>query len=104
MSHTALYIRHQVKSGKRDEVMKIWEKYARAYLEQAEGLLAYFYCFDNNDPDTIVAFQMMEGSTGADEFTHQPWYPAYEAETAELLAGASEFRSVDPLWAKWLNS
>ena len=100
MSNTALYIRHQAKPGKRDEVMRIWEKYAQAYLEQAEGLLAYFYCYDNNDPDAVIAFQMTDGTSGVDDFVQQSWFAAYQAETAELLAGESEFRSFDPRWVK----
>ena len=100
MGNKALYIRHRAKAGKRDEVRRIWEKYARAYIERAEGQLVYVYGFDDNDPDVIVAFQLMTDGRGADEFVKQPWYRDYEGETAALLDGPSEFRTITPQWIK----
>ncbi len=35
-----------------------------------------------------------------DEFINQPWYGDYERETAALLAGPSEFRTITPQWIK----
>ena len=39
----ALYIRHQALPGQRDAVMRIWEKYARAHIEDAAGMNIYIY-------------------------------------------------------------
>lgn len=100
MSKKALYIRHKVQPGKREEVRRIWEKYARDYIEGAGGQLAYFYGFDDNDPEVIVAYQLYTDETGADDFVKQPWYADYERETAALLAGPSEFRTITPQWIK----
>jgi quinol monooxygenase YgiN len=100
MSKKALYIRHKVQPGKREEVRRIWEKYARAYIESAGGQLAYFYGFDDNDPEVIVAYQLYTDDTGADDFVKQPWYADYERETAALLAEPSEFRTITPQWIK----
>ncbi|BCH35671.1 hypothetical protein MesoLjLc_76010 [Mesorhizobium sp. L-8-10] len=100
MSRKALYIRHKAQPGKREEVRRIWEKYARAYIADADGQLAYFYGFDDNDPDVIVAYQVHDGEAGADDFTRQSWYPDYERETAALLAEPSEFRFITPQWIK----
>src|SRR5688572_15430916 len=73
MATQALYIRHTAKPGKRDEVKRIWEKYARAYTEKTESQLASFYCYDNNDPDTIVVFGLQDDAHAGD-FQKQPWY------------------------------
>lgn len=100
MSTKALYIKHKAQPGRRDEVKRIWEKYARAYIEAANGHIAYVYGFDDSDPDAIVAYQLYSDEAGTDDFVKQPWYPDYERETAELLAGPSEFRSVTPQWVK----
>jgi quinol monooxygenase YgiN len=75
------------KRGKRDELRKVWEKHARGYIGAADVHLAYFYCYDDNDPDTIVAFQLCTDKSGLEDFTKQPWFQAYEAETAALVAG-----------------
>lgn len=100
MSKKALYIRHKAKPGKREDVKRIWETYARPYVEAADGQLVYVHGFNDQDPDVIVAYQLMADASGADEFINQPWYGDYERETAALLAGPSEFRTITPQWIK----
>ncbi|WP_051777167.1 putative quinol monooxygenase [Pseudorhizobium pelagicum] len=96
----ALYVRHRALPGKRDELRQVWEKYARAYLEAADVQIAYFYCYDDNDPDTVVAFQLCTDQAGIDEFVRQGWFADYQAESAALVAAPSEFRTVIPIWTK----
>lgn len=100
MSTKALYIRHKALPGKRDDVKRIWEKYARAYIDNAAGHVVYIYSFDDSDPDVIVAYQLHNGGDAAEDFASQPWYQDYERETAELLAEPSEFRTLTPQWIK----
>lgn len=97
---TALYVRHKALPGQREELRKVWEKYAREYIAKTPVQLAYFYCYDNNDPDTIVAFQLCTDKAGVEDFTKQAWFQAYQAESAALVAGSSEFRMVTPVWSK----
>jgi quinol monooxygenase YgiN len=99
MSRTALFVRHKAKPGKRDEVRRVWEKHLRPRIAENAPHEAYFYCFDNTDPDVICVFQLYSDSAGAQQFVKQPWYPAYEAEVTPLVA-ESEFRSATPLWIK----
>lgn len=100
MSKTALFIKHKAKPGKRDEVRRVWEKHLRSRIDENAAHEAYFYCYDDNDPDLICVFQLYRDSTGPQAFVRQPWYPAYEAEVAPLLDGDSEFRSATPFWIK----
>lgn len=100
MSKGSLFIRHKAQPGRRDEVRRIWETYARDYVAGSSGQLAYYYCYDDNDPDAIVVFQLHADQSSAEDFTRQPWYPVYERETAALLAGPSEFRTATPQWVK----
>jgi quinol monooxygenase YgiN len=97
---TAFYVRHKARPGKRDELREVWEKYARDYIAAAGVQLAYFYCYDDNDPDVIVAFQLCTDRAGVDDFVKQLWFRDYEAETAALLAERSEYRAVTPVWTK----
>ena len=100
MTKSATLVRHKAKSGKRDEVRRIWERYARDYAAGSDGMLSYYYCFDDNDPDTIIAFQLAADQATAGEFVKQPWYADYQRETAELMAGPSEILSATPQWVK----
>lgn len=100
MNKKALFIRHKAQPGKRDEVKRIWEMYVRVYVETANGHLVYVYGFDDNDPDVIVAYQLYSDEAGTEDFAKQPWYADYERETAALLVGPSEFRTMTPQWIK----
>jgi quinol monooxygenase YgiN len=100
VSKGALFIRHQAKPGKRDEIGLIWEKHARDYVAGSKDQLAYYYCYDDNDPDAIVVFQLHADPDSGKDFVKQPWFADYERETAALLAGPSEFRMATPRWVK----
>ena len=100
MSKSATFVRHKAKPGKRDDVRRIWEKYARDYVAGSNDTLSYYYCYDDNDPDTIIAFQLAPDQAAAQEFVKQPWFADYQRETAALLAGPSEIRTATPQWVK----
>lgn len=100
MTKTALFIKHKAKPGQREEVRRVWEEHLLPQIEQNEAHEAYFYCYDDNDPDVIRVFQLYADHTGPQEFVKQPWYPAYEEEVSPLLTGESEFRAATPFWIK----
>ncbi|WP_274627105.1 putative quinol monooxygenase [Arvimicrobium flavum] len=100
MSKNALFIKHTAKPGKRDELRQVWEKYVRGYVAGSDGQPAYFYCYDDNDADAILVFQIHADADSAGEFMKQPWYADYERESAALIAGTSEFRAATPQWVK----
>jgi Uncharacterized conserved protein len=103
MSQGALFIRHKALPGKRDAVRAIWAKYARAYVEEMPGQLAYFYGDDAADPDAVLVFQLHEGDDAGADFVKQSWFPAYEAETRALLAEPSIFRNAGPRFVKGMG-
>ncbi|HEV7372192.1 hypothetical protein [Arenibaculum sp.] len=100
MNGAALFIRHKSLPGRRDEVRRVWEKHLRRRIGGNAAHDAYFYCYDDSDPDTICVFQLYDDRASAQAFVKQPWYPAYEAEVAPLLTGESEFRPATPVWIK----
>jgi len=100
MSNTALFIRHTARPGMRDDVRRIWEKYVQSYVAGNDDYLDYFYCYDDSNPDIIDVFQLHASRDGGKAFIEQSWYPAYEKETAALLAGPSALRSATPQWIK----
>lgn len=100
MSKGALFIRHQAKPGRRDDVRRIWERHARDYVAGSNGQLTYCYSYDDNDPDAILVFQLHADQDSGQDFVKQPWFADYERETAALLAKPSEFRMATPQWVK----
>lgn len=100
MSRSATLVKHKAKPGKRDEVRQIWNRYARAHITGSDAALSCYYCYDDNDPDVIVVFQMAGDADFARAFARQPWFADYQRETFALLAEPSEFRAVTPQWVK----
>ena len=100
MSKSATLVRHKAKPGKRDEVRRVWEKYARDYVAGSSGALSVYYCYDDNDPDTIIVFQLAADQASGQDFVKQPWFADYQRETAALLAGPSEVRTATPRYVK----
>ncbi|HET7716059.1 MAG TPA: hypothetical protein VFK86_10575 [Bauldia sp.] len=100
MSKSAILVRHRAKPGKRDEVRRVWEKYARDYIAGNSGALNCFYCYDDNDPDTVIVFQLSADPSLGRDFVKQPWFADYQRETAALLAAPPELRTATPTWVK----
>ena len=100
MSKSATFVRHTAKPGRRDDLWRVWEKYVRDYVAGSNGALSCYYCYDDNDPDTIIVFQLAGDQASAQEFVKQPWFADYQRETAARLAGPSEVRTATPQWVK----
>ena len=100
MSKSATFVRHKAKPGRRDDVRRVWEKYARDYVAAGNGTLSYYYCYDDSDPDTVIVFQLGADQGSNQDFVKQPWFAHYQREKAELLAGPSEVRTATPQWVK----
>ena len=64
------------------------------------GHTAYFYCFDNNEPDTIYAFQQYLSMEASQEFLQTTSYAAYLLEVEPLLARPPQVTALTPIWSK----
>ncbi len=100
MTHLALIIKHKTQPGKRDEVRAAWEKYMASAISSNPGHTAYFYCFDNADPDSISAFQVYESAEASQEFLATDSYAAYLEDVEPLLAGQPQVTALTPVWVK----
>lgn len=100
MTQVALFIKHKTLPGKRDEVRGVWEKHMAPAISANAGHTAYFYCFDNSDPDVICAFQQYANAEAAGEFLKTSSYLAYLQEVAQLLSGPPQITGLTPVWSK----
>ena len=64
------------------------------------GHQAYFYGFDNNDKDSICAFQQYADLQSSQDFLKTESYAAYLKEVEPLLAGPPQITSIAPVWIK----
>lgn len=100
MAKTALFIMHRTQPGKRGDVRLVWEKHLRPLIAGNLGHEAYFYCYDDSDPDTICVFQQYVDTAASQNFIKSTGYAAYLVEVSPLLAGAPEIRIATPQWIK----
>jgi len=96
----ALFIRHKALPGKRDQVRRVWEKHLQTQITGNPRHEAYFYCYDDGDPDALCVFQLYTDKEASQQFLKQPWYADYWNEVSPLLVGESDFRSANLQWAK----
>jgi len=100
MPRVALFIEHHARPGKRDEVRRIWEKHLGPRIAVNPAHEAYYYCYDDTDPDTIRVFQQYTDRASSQAFLQAPWYAAYVTEVSPLLAGEPKIRTTTPIWSK----
>lgn len=100
MTQLALIIRHQTQPGRRDDVQKVWEAHMAPAVDGNPGHVAYFYCFDNADPDAITAFQVYDSAESSQRFLETDAYAAYLREVEPLLSGPPQVTSLTPQWVK----
>ena len=100
MATFALIIKHKTRPGARDEVRKVWEKHMAPAIAANPGHVAYFYCFDNEDPDTIYAFQQYTSIEASQEFLRTDRYASYLKEVEPLLSGPPQVTALTPVWSK----
>lgn len=99
MSMYALFLNHRTKSGRRDDVERVWRRHMMLAVEHNPGHVAYIYAF-GDDPDTICAFQVYRSREEADAFLRTDAYVAYIEESRPLLENEPEVTILLPRWVK----
>jgi len=97
MDRIASLITLKARPGRREDVRRVWEKYARDYINASA--LDFYYCYDDEDPDAIIVFGLGDEASNRD-FAQQPWFPDYQRATHALLAEPGEIRSATPQFVK----
>lgn len=100
MSKVALFIKHKSLPGKRDEVRAVWQRHMQPRIANNTAHEAYFYCYDDNDPDSICVYQQYSAHGSSQAFLQTPSYAEYLKEVEPLLAGQPEITAATPVWVK----
>lgn len=100
MSKTALFVRHQAQPGKRDHVRRIWQKHVQPRVEANPTHEAYFFCYDDNDPDVICVFQLYSDRNSMQNFLQGTWDAEYLKEVSQFIASPPQLTPTGLVWAK----
>ena len=100
MSQIALIIQHRTLPALGEDVRRVWEAHMAPAIDANPGHLAYFYCLDENDADSITAFQVYDNIESSHEFLQTDAYAGYLREVEPLLSGPPKVTSMKPVWQK----
>ena len=100
MSKTALFIRHQAKPGKRDNVRRVWEKYVKPRAVANPAHEAYYFCYDSKNADAICVFQLYTSADAMQNFLKGDWYGDYLREVREFVSTPPQITPADLIWTK----
>ena len=94
-----LLIEHRARSGKRDEVERLWQTHMRPAISANPGHLAYAYSFGQDD-DVIIAYQVYASKAEAQAFLKHRSYKTYLEASRPLLSGEPKVTALDVRWLK----
>lgn len=100
MNKLGLFVCHRAKPGMRDAIRRVWEKHVKPRAAANPGHEAYYFCQDNQDPDTVRVFQLFASEAAMKDFLAGEWYPGYLKEVGEFVASPPEIAPADLVWAK----
>ncbi len=100
MSKTALFIQHRAKPGHRNDVQRVWEKHVKPRVEVNPAHEAYYFCYDENDPDVVCVFQLYSDIDAMNAFMEGDWYPVYLDEISKFIADAPQIIPAKTVWVK----
>lgn len=100
MSKIALIVRHKAKSGQRDKLRAVWERFIKPNAFKNPAHLSYFFNYEENDPNRVIAFQVFSSVRAKDEFLESDWYPEYIRQVSEYIAEPPDITTASLVWSK----
>jgi len=100
MPNTAVIIRITTRPGQRAALRARWDEHLRARVEQSPAQALYLVVEDAADPDTLHLVEVYTDPAAMDRNAQAPWFAAYLAAVAPLLAGQPVMATGDLVWAK----
>ena len=87
MAKVALFIKSKTKPGKRDDVRRLWEKHLKGRAEANPAQETYYFCYDNDDPDTFLLFEVYNDPAVMAENAQAEWFASYMEDVGPMMEG-----------------
>lgn len=100
MAKVALFIKSKAKPGQRDALRALWETHLRDAAAANPALEAYFYCYSNDDPDTVHLFEVYTDAAAQAADGGGDAFKTFMVEAGPLLDGFPEVHQMTPVWIK----
>ena len=100
MPNTALFIKTRTMPGKRGEVQRLWETHLKDRAQSNPAQEVYFFCLDDDDPDTLLLFEIYNDAAAMAENANSDWFAEYARQVGPLIQGRPEVHRATPVWQK----
>ena len=100
MNKLALFVKVKAKPGKRNQVWQLWQEHVKPHVQDTDNLEVCCYCFDADDKDTIVFFEIFSDRADFKKANQSEWFARYQELVKPYLAAPSELVFAEPIWAK----
>jgi quinol monooxygenase YgiN len=100
MAKVALFIKSKAKPGQRDALQGLWESHLRDRAAANSALEAYYYCYDNADPDVVHLFEVYRDAAAQTADGGGAAFATFMAEAGPLLDGFPVVHETTPMWIK----
>ncbi len=100
MSSVSLFIAYKTHPGKRADLLRAMENFVKPEVTKNPGVLAFFICTDDKDPDTVRLFELYADRAALDGVGKAPWLAAYNAAIKPLLVQPGEVAIATKSWQK----
>jgi len=100
MNKLAFFVKVKAKPGKRDQVWQLWKEHVKPHVENTDNLEICCYCYDKDDPDSIVLFEIFSDADDFKKANQSDWYAKYQTLVKPYIAAPHELVFAEPIWAK----
>lgn len=78
----------------------LWETMTKPHSAENNNVEFSCYAFADQDPDTIILFEVLAGEEILTSLYQEEWFKEYLAKMGPLLAGPPEILTGPPVWIK----
>lgn len=100
MPQVTLSVKIKCRPGKRDDVKALWEERVKPHAIENNNLFFSCYSFANEDPDTIILFEVLDDAAVLTSLYQEEWFKAYLGAMTPLLAEPPQIFTGSPVWTK----
>ena len=100
MDKTAVFVIGKAKAGKRDELRRLYMEHIKPHVEAEKKQEMAFYCYSDDDEDTICLFELFSNPTVVRDNMASEWFAAYEEKVRPLIAEPPTVVRATPVWMK----
>lgn len=100
MENLGILVLFHAKTGKRDEIRKLWERYVKDHAASSEDLYCSMYNYGLEDENLIVLYEIMKDDSVLAKAFQEPWFQDYMLALETYLEQPPQIINFKNIWSK----